>query len=310
MTLEDLTPVPPEYRGAYLAIGNFDGVHRGHAHLIDRLRARAAAAGAPALALTFDPQPVALLRPESAPVPLVWTERKVALLKAAGATGVGVFHTGPWLLHLPARAFFEQVILRQFEARGMVEGPTFRFGHDRQGNVEILSAWCAEAKLDFEVATPTLIDDQIVSSTRIRHCLAEGKTAEAMRLLGHPHRIRGVVVRGAGRGAGLGFPTANLEHVDTQIPLDGVYAARALIDGHGPERPAACHIGPNITFGEQARQVEVHILDYSAELYGRSIELDLLDRLRPTQRFENLDGLLAQMRVDVERARAITAGSR
>lgn len=310
ITLEDLTPVAPEFRGAYLAIGNFDGVHLGHAHLIDRLRTRASAAAVPALALTFDPQPVALLRPEAAPVPLVWTERKVALLKAAGATDVGVFHTGPWLLNLSARAFFEQVVLGQFSARGMVEGPTFRFGHDRQGNVEVLADWCTEAKVDFEVATPTLVDDQIVSSTRIRRCLAEGKTAEAMRLLGHPHRIRGIVVRGAGRGAGLGFPTANLERVDTQIPLDGVYAARALIAGRTPERPAACHIGPNITFGEQARQVEVHILDYTGELYGQRIEVDLLDRLRPTQRFESGDALLVQMRQDVRLAREIATGSR
>src|SRR5262249_31528499 len=140
ITLEDFASVPPGARGAYLAIGNFDGVHRGHAHLIARLRARAEAAGAPALALTFDPQPAAVLRPESAPVPLVWTERKVALLKEAGATEVGVFRTGPWLLGLSAREFFDRVILGQFSAKGMVEGPTFGFGRDRGGDAQILAS--------------------------------------------------------------------------------------------------------------------------------------------------------------------------
>jgi riboflavin kinase/FMN adenylyltransferase len=303
--LEDLARVPPPYRGAYLSIGNFDGVHRGHAHLLDRLRARADAAGVPALALTFDPQPVALLRPESAPVPLTWTERRAALMEAAGATGVGVFRTGPWLLGLTAREFFDRVVLEQFAARGMVEGPTFGFGRDRQGHVDALSVWCAGAGLDFEVASPTQIDGEIVSSTRIRHCLTEGKTDEAAWLLGRPHRIRGVVVRGAGRGAGLGFPTANLDRVDTQVPADGVYAVRAFLDGQASPYPGACHIGPNATFGETARSVEVHLIDFARDLYGRSMEVDFLARLRPSRRFDDLTSLLAQIRIDVDQAREL-----
>jgi riboflavin kinase / FMN adenylyltransferase len=308
ITLEDCAPPPPALRGAYLAIGNFDGVHLGHAHLLARLRARAEAAGAPALPLTFDPHPVALLRPEAAPVPLVWPARKVALLKAAGATEVGVFHTGRWLLGLTAREFFDRVIVGQFAARGMVEGPTFRFGRDRAGDAAALATWCAEAGLDFEVVGPAEIEGSIVSSTRIRACLAEGRVDLAAQLLGRPHRIRGQVVRGAGRGAKLGFPTANLEGVDTQVPPDGVYAARAFVDGHYPALPAACHIGPNATFGEQTRQVEVHLIDFAADLYGRSLEVDFLERLRPSHRFDDLGALLTQMRADVDQARAV-AGS-
>jgi riboflavin kinase / FMN adenylyltransferase len=305
ITLHDFASVPPPFRGAYLAFGNFDGVHLGHAHLIDRLRARADAAGVAALPLTFDPQPVALLRPESAPVPLVWLERKLALLKAAGATDVGVFRTASWLLSLTAREFFDRVIVGQFAARGLVEGPTFRFGRDRSGDVERLAAWCAEAGIDFEVATPTEMDGQIVSSTRIRHCLAEGQTEHAARLLGRPHRIRGLVVRGAGRGAGLGFPTANLDRVDTQIPADGVYAARAFLRGEGPPRPAACHIGPNATFDERVRNVEVHLIDFTGDLYGQPVEVDFLKRLRPSQKFESLPALIEQMRIDVAQAREV-----
>jgi riboflavin kinase/FMN adenylyltransferase len=305
ITLENFKDVPPGLRGAFLAVGNFDGVHRGHAHLIARLRATADAAGAPAVALTFDPHPVAVLRPDRAPVPLLWTERNAELLRQAGASTVGVFRTGPWLLGLTAREFFDRVVLEQFGAKGMVEGPNFAFGRDRGGDAKLLSGWCAEAGLAFEEVAPSVVDGQLVSSSRIRACLADGRAAEASRLLGHPHRIRGLVTHGAARGKGLGFPTANLDGIDNLIPVDGVYAAHAFIDGHGLPLPAACHIGPNVTFGEQDRKVEAHLIDFSGDLYGRTLHLDVLDLIRPSRKFDGLDDLLSQIRADVERARAI-----
>ncbi|HEX8202877.1 MAG TPA: riboflavin biosynthesis protein RibF [Isosphaeraceae bacterium] len=304
ITLDDFARVPDRVRGAYVAVGNFDGVHRGHAQLLARLRTRADAAGAPAVALSFDPPPAAVLRPDAAPVPLTWLDRKVALLQEAGATEVGVFRTGRWLLGLTAREFFDRVILEQFGARGMVEGPTFGFGRDRGGDAPVLASWCAGAGLGFEVVAPTEFAGQIVSSSRIRRDLAEGRADQAARLLGRPHRLRGLVVRGAGRGAGLGFPTANLAEIDVQIPADGVYAARAVVDGRGSGHPAAAHIGPNATFGERARTVEVHLIDFQGDLYGRALEVDLLRRLRPTRAFAGVDELLAQIRADVAEARA------
>ncbi len=307
ITLDDFGPVPQAVRGAFLAVGNFDGVHRGHAHLLARLRSRADLAGAPALALTFDPQPVALLRPESAPVPLTWAARKVELLKEAGASDVGVFRTGPWLLGLTAREFFDRVILGQFAARGMVEGPTFGFGRDRGGDAALLGSWCAENEMDFEVASPTEIEGRIVSSSRIRRALAEGQVAEAADLLGRPHRLRGRVVRGAGRGAGIGFPTANLDGIDTQIPADGVYAVLARIDGES--RPAAAHIGPNATFGASSRTVEVHLLDFRGNLYGKEIEVDLIDRLRPSRAFAGASELIDQIAIDVKKAKEVFSSS-
>ena len=305
ITIEQFDPVPEEARGAFLAVGNFDGVHRGHAHLIDRLRALADRAGAPALALTFDPQPAVVLRPSKAPVPLSWTARKVELLREAGATDVGVFHTGRWLLGLTAREFFERVVIGQFAARGMVEGPTFGFGRDRGGDARLLGDWCAEAGLEFEVASPTEVEGRIVSSSRIRSALADGLVDEAALLLGRPHRIRGRVVRGAGRGAGLGFPTANLSEIDVQVPANGVYAVLARVDGQPPFRPAAAHIGPNATFGEAHRSVEVHLLDFHGALYGSMLEVDLIARLRPSRAFEGVDDLLAQIAADVARTREI-----
>ena len=302
-TLDDDSVAPETARGAYLAIGNFDGVHLGHVHLIARLRARADLAGAPALALTFDPHPVALLRPDSAPVPLVWTERKVELLEDAGASEVGVFRTGPWLLGLTAREFFDRVIVGRLGAKGMVEGPNFGFGRDRGGDSNLLADWCSDAKISFEVDSATEADGRLVSSSRIRKALAEGDLDEAIAMLGRPHRIRGIVTHGAGRGAGLGFATANLDEIDTLIPADGVYAALARVEGSPLPYPAACNIGPNPTFGEHARKVEAHLLDFSGDLYGRRMTLDFIQRLRPTRRFENVEDLLKQIQDDVRRTR-------
>ncbi|HMF37768.1 MAG TPA: riboflavin kinase, partial [Isosphaeraceae bacterium] len=252
--------------------------------------------------------PVALLRPDKAPVPLVWPDREIALLEEAGATEVAVFRTGRWLLDLTALEFFDRVIRRQVAARGMVEGPNFAFGHDRQGNVEILGGWCAAAGIEFEVVEPISDHGQLISSSRIRQALHEGKVEESSRFLGRPHRIRGVVTHGAGRGAGLGIPTLNLDGIDTLIPLDGVYAARVFAPGEESQPvawAAACNIGPNPTFGEQIRKVEAHLIGFDGDLYGRSVELDFLARLRPTRAFANLDDLLGQIRSDIERTRQI-----
>ncbi len=305
IAIENVRDFPARARGAFVTVGNFDGVHRGHQHLLGRLRARADAARVPALAITFDPHPVALLRPEQAPVPLVWPEREIALLQECGATEVGIFKTGPWLLGLSARGFFERVILGQFAARGMVEGPNFAFGHDREGNVSSLAKWCAGAGIDFEVVEATCIDGELVSSSLIRRCLSEGRVEDAARFLGRPHRCRGLVGHGAGRGTGLGFPTANLSEIDVMIPADGVYAARVWIDGRGPAWPAACNIGPNPTFGEQARKVEAHLIGFSGDLYNRSVELDFIQRLRSTRRFNGQEELLEQLRLDIDQARQV-----
>ena len=187
----------------------------------------------------------------------------------------------------------------------MVEGPTFGFGRDRGGDSALLASWCAKVGIAFEVASQTEADGRIVSSSRIRKALAEGEAAEAATLLGRPHRIRGLITHGAGRGAGIGVPTANLDGIDTLIPADGVYAVNAYIEGQGIPLPAACNIGPNPTFGEQIRKVEAHLIDFQGDIYGKRIELDILERLRPTRRFNGLDDLLAQIALDVDKAREV-----
>jgi riboflavin kinase/FMN adenylyltransferase len=297
--------IPARARGAIVTVGNFDGVHVGHQELLARVRAKADAAGVPALAITFDPHPVALLRPEAAPVPLLWLEREIALLREGGASDVAVFRTGRWLLDLSARDFFDRILRAQLAARGIVEGPNFAFGHDRLGDVRVLSEWCAEAGIDFEVVDAAVIEGRLISSSLVRQCVSEGRVKDAARFLGRPHRIRGSVGQGAGRGAGLGFPTVNLTGVDTLLPAEGVYAGLARIDGHGPAWPAACNLGSNPTFGAQGKKVEAHLIDFTGDLYGRLVELEFLERLRPTRKFSGPDELLAQIQADVAQTRKI-----
>ncbi len=307
LSLDGFAPIPSPLRRAYIAIGNFDGVHAGHRRLVDEIIRRARISSRRAVIVTFNPHPAAVLRPELAPTPLLWTERKVELLQSAGVDEVAIFQTGNWLLDLSPREFFDRVIHQQFHASGIVEGPDFRFGRGREGNTGVLWAWCGEAGIDFAVVEPIEIDGVVVSSSAIRALIHEGNVAAAARLLGRPHRIRGEVVRGAGRGAGFGFPTANLAKIDVLIPSNGVYAGRASI-ADGPTArtyPAAIHIGPNATFGESARSVEAHILNFNGDLRGQTIELDLIDRIRESRKFDATTDLLERIALDVAATRAI-----
>ena len=173
---------------------------------------------------------------------------------------------------MTAAEFFERIILSRFAAKGMVEGPNFAFGRDAGATRHWLWRWCAKEGLEFEVVAPTEFDGEMVSSSLIRGRLAEGRVEDA-RLLGRLTELTRVVTHGAARGRGLGFPTANLDHVDTLIPENGVYAALAFLDGEGPPASDRPPIGPNVTFGEQVRKVEAHLIDFEGDLYGRTVEL-------------------------------------
>ena len=258
-----------------------------------RLRAKADAAGVPALAITFDPHPVALLRPEKAPVPLVWPEREIALLYG------GRRHRGRCFSDrsVAARALGPRVFRSRHSRHSSGHGASSKDQTSRSvmtasGTSRSCETGVQTRGIDFEVVEATVIDGRLVSSSLIRQCLSEGRVQEAARLLGRPHRIRGRVVHGAGRGAGLGFPTANLGAIDTLVPLEGVYAGLAWVDGQGPPWPAACNIGPNPTFGETGRKVEAHLIGFTGDLYGKTVELEFLERLRGTRKFSGLDELL------------------
>ena len=298
--LRTLQNLPDDLRRGAVTIGNFDGVHRGHAKLVERLLAKAREVGGPAIVFTFDPHPVRLLRPEAAPPPLTWTDRKAQLLDELGVTAVVAYPTDEDLLQLAPDAFFNRIIRQQLEARGMVEGPNFYFGRGRSGNIETLSGLCEQAAVSLEIVQPTTISGQIVSSSRVRQAVQAGDVDLARQLLTRPYRVRGMVTHGAGRGAKIGFPTANVEAIDTLLPAQGVYAGEA-ITATG-KWPAAVNIGPNPTFGENALKVEVHLIDFAGSLYGQPLEVDFLARLRSIQHFESVAALKSQLVTDVAAA--------
>jgi riboflavin kinase / FMN adenylyltransferase len=301
--LRNLEDFPEWYRGGAVAIGNFDGVHLGHARLIERLRAMAGQVGGPAVVFTFDPSPTRILRPDAAPEPLLWLGRKIEILAELGADAVFVYPTDRSFLEMEAREFFDRVVRDRLAARAMVEGPNFFFGHNRSGNVEVLRQFCAEAKMPFEVVPPVEIGGQTVSSSRVRALVMAGQLDEARAMLGRPYRIRGTVVRGAGRGATIGYPTANVGQIDTLLPGKGIYAGQVWTGDRW--RPAAISLGPNPTFHEGALKVEAYIIGFQGDIYERPVEVDFLARLRDIKRFETVDGLLAQIARDVARTSEI-----
>jgi riboflavin kinase/FMN adenylyltransferase len=295
--IRDLNLLSDEFRCGAVAIGNFDGVHRGHARIIERLRAEAARVGGPALVFTFDPHPVRLLRPEAAPPPLTWTDRKADLVAHLGVDAMIAYPTDEALLNLSPDDFFRHIVVERLGARAIVEGPNFHFGRGRLGNVTLLHQLAKAAGRTLEIVEPVIIGDEPVSSSRVRRLIADGQVEHARALLTAPYRIRGMVVHGAGRGAKLGFPTANLDAIDTLLPGPGVYGAAARI---GPEiLPAAVNVGTNPTFGDHAPKVEVHVLGWKEPLYGQALEVDFLARLRDVQKFDSADALKTQLQHDI-----------
>ncbi|MFM8292598.1 MAG: riboflavin biosynthesis protein RibF [Planctomycetia bacterium] len=295
--------------GAAVAVGNFDGVHLGHAEIVRRLRDAADRRGVPAAALTFDPHPASLVRPVAAPPPLTTPERRAQLLLALGLDAVLVQPVDERFVALEAEAFYRDVLRGRLRAVALVEGADFRFGAGRRGDVGLLGALAAADGVTLEVVPPVLCGGAAVSSSRVRTLVAAGDVAAANRLLTDTYRVSGTVVHGAHRGAGLGFPTANLAAVATLLPAAGVYAARASVAGAAGSFPAAVHIGPNASFGETAISCEAHLIGFAGDLYGRRLDVDFLERVRDTRRFDSIDELVAQMHADVARAAEIAGAA-
>jgi len=304
--LRDLNDLAEQFRRGAVSVGNFDGPHLGHVRIIERLLAMARRVQGPAVVFSFDPHPSRILRPKAAPAPLCWTDRKAELLAELGVDVVVAYPTDAAFLRLESRQFFDRIICQQLDARAVVEGSNFFFGRNRSGNIKVLRQFCAAAGVLLEVVDPVEIDGQVVSSSRVRDLVSAGQLAEARRLLTRPYRIRGTVVRGAGRGAKLGYPTANIADVDTLLPGCGIYAGRAFADGS--TWPAAISLGPNPTFDEGNVKVEAHLIGYQGWLYDRTVEVDFLARLRDIKRFDSVAGLVAQMERDVSEVRRIVEG--
>lgn len=309
--LTSLADFPAELRGGAISVGNFDGVHRGHAQLIGQLVATARKHSGLALVMTFDPPPTALLFPERVlTAPLTSIARRAELLFGLGVDALIAYPTDTCLLSMSAQDFFQQKIVGILQARAMVEGPNFHFGRGRDGDVESLVRMCAAAHVDFQVVRPSADEAGLISSTRIRDYIVAGDIRTANALLTRPYTLTGVVAPGAQRGRQVGFPTANLTHIPSLIPGPGVYAGQVqwFDQAAGAKIPyqAAIHIGPNPTFDESHTKVEVHLIGYAGEsLYGQSLQVTLLDKVREVRKFDSIDELRAQIASDVAACKAV-----
>jgi riboflavin kinase / FMN adenylyltransferase len=307
--------VPGDWGASVVTIGKFDGVHRGHQRDVAIARRAAADLGLPTVVVTFDPHPDEVVRPGSHPALLCTARRKLQLLAGLGVDAVCVIPFTLEFSRLGPDEFVRSVLVDRLHAARAVVGENFRFGHKATGDVALLAE--LGEKYEFAVTGVPLLSENglMVSSTAIRSMLADGLVAAAAELLGRPHRVEGVVVRGYQRGRAMGFPTANLEPPpNTAIPADGIYAGwLASMDAAGAETerwPAAISVGTNPTFEGQDRVVEAHALDRDdLDLYGVHVAVDFVARLRATVRFDSVEALVRQMHIDIGDARRLlTAG--
>jgi riboflavin kinase/FMN adenylyltransferase len=302
--------VPKDLRRTAVVIGNFDGVHLGHQRVLATASQIAAERGLMVVAVTFDPHPMAVLRPEHAPVTLTTIEERAALLGEAGAEAVLVLPFSREIASWSPQEFIDRVLVDLLHVAAVVVGASFRFGSRASGDVATLTAAGAEQGITVDGVE---LDGgpQVWSSTYVRTCLAAGDVAGAAEALGRPVAVRGFVVRGDRRGRELGFPTANVPvGSGGGVPADGVYAGWLRRLDTGERYPAAISVGTNPTFdGVRDRRVESYVLDRDdLELYDVEVEVSFVDRLRGMVRFDSVEDLVTQMRDDVDRARALLVG--
>ncbi|MEO8527956.1 MAG: bifunctional riboflavin kinase/FAD synthetase [Pseudolysinimonas sp.] len=309
---EGLGAVPPGFGPSAVTIGKFDGVHLGHRSVIAQLVTQAAAHDLTSVAVTFDRHPMALLKPEACPLPLVSNSQRAELLAKTGADATLVLEFTRELSALEPAEFVDRVLVRALNAQLVLAGRDFRFGHRGAGDLATLRALGSQVGFDVVELDDVDRDGDRVSSSRIRGLIDAGEVRDASELLGRPPRVRSTVVRGDQIGREIGFPTANLDPaMEGLLPADGVYAARATINSatSGATYEAAVSIGNNPTFeGVPARRTEAYLLDYSGDIYGATIELDFIERVRSMKKYDSVDDLVVALAADVVRVRAILAG--
>jgi riboflavin kinase / FMN adenylyltransferase len=306
-----LEDIPEGWGRSVVTIGSYDGVHRGHQLIISRAVARARELAVPAVVVTFDPHPSEVVRPGSHPPLLAPHHRRAELMAGMGVDAVLILPFTAEFSRLTPADFVAKVLVDKLHACSVVEGPNFRFGHRASGDVNFLAE--LGATYDYEVIVVDLYErgtaggGEPFSSTLTRRLVAEGDVEGAAEVLGRPHRVEGVVVRGAQRGRELGFPTANVETVPhTAVPADGVYAGWLTADGE--RMPAAISVGTNPQFNGTERTVEAYAIDrVDLDLYGMHVAVDFLTYIRGQEKFDTLDALLERMAEDVDRCRDLVA---
>jgi len=287
-----------------LALGNFDGLHRGHMKIIDRVRRRAGERGGTPAAMTFDPHPPRVLRPDKAPPLLMTKEQRIEALSRSGMQGVAIVRFTHDLSLWDPEMFVRTVLIEWLHVSEVWVGANFLFGHERAGTFSVLRSLGARYGFRAEKIDPVRYKDFVVSSTRVRRLVTEGRVDEAGALLGHHYFIDGLVARGAGRGREIGFATANLETTNELLPPAGVYATAATVGD--VVFPSITNIGTRPTFGDVDRtMIETHIFDLDRDLYDRAVRLSFVQRMRDERPFPDVDALRAQIESDCRSARRL-----
>ena len=289
-----------------LALGNFDGLHRGHLKIIERVRRGAAEHGGTPMAMTFDPHPSRIVRPDKAPPLLMTKAQRIEALDRAGIGAVAVVRFTTELSRWDPETFVRTVLVDWLRVSEVWVGANFLFGHDRSGNFSTLRTLGQRYGFRADKIDPVRYKEFVVSSTRIRRLVAEGRMDEAGALLGHPYYVDGTVVAGKRRGRELGFPTANLHTDNELLPPNGVYATTTTING--VVHASLTNVGVRPTFGDTATPIiETYVLGFNGDLYGRPLRLGFVQRLRDERKFEDVDALRAQMEADRRRAERLFA---
>ncbi|HWM92091.1 MAG TPA: bifunctional riboflavin kinase/FAD synthetase [Thermoanaerobaculia bacterium] len=291
-------------RGGVGTIGNFDGVHRGQRYALDLIVARAEELGVPSVVVTFDPHPVAVLRPGQAPTLLTTLPQKEKLLEEAGISVVLVVRFTPELAKVPAQRFVREFLHGKLDLKEIYVGSSFVFGHGREGDLSLLREMGESLGFRAFGVDEVSFGGERISSSRIRRAISEGKVAEAMDMLGRPYSIAGIIARGDRMGQRLGWPTINLVPENKLLPLDGVYASRVFFPSVPASFDSVTNVGTRPTVYENyQRVVESHILDFKQDVYGERVELSFFKRLREERIFPSVMDLAAQIGRDVETAR-------
>jgi riboflavin kinase/FMN adenylyltransferase len=295
---------PTRWKHPVLALGNFDGVHRGHRKILERVRRIACEHGATPVVMTFDPHPPRIVRPDKAPPLLMTTAQKLEALAEAGVQGTAIVRFTPELSRWDPEMFVRYVLVEWLHVSEVWVGANFLFGHDRAGNFSMLRSLGARYGFKAEKIDPVRYKDFVVSSTRIRRLIGEGRVDEAGALLGHQYSIDGTVMHGDRRGRTIGFPTANLCTENELLPPHGVYATTTRIDG--VVYSSVTNVGTRPTVDSSGRTlVETHVLNREIDLYGLVIRIGFVQRLRDERAFESLDLLRSQIAADCARARVL-----
>jgi len=300
----DLKELKTPLNNPVLTIGNFDGVHKGHLVLFEKVKDRARAIGGQSAVMTFEPHPIKVMRPGNGPLLITPTKQKLDLISHAGIDLILCIPFTPQFASISAEDFVQDILVDMLGIKEIVVGYDYTFGYRRLGNIRLLQEMGDKLGFQVHVVDPVRLDDTLVSSTSIRKFVQEGKLSEAKKLLGRDYQIRGTVVKGKNRGGRLlGFPTANLRLIDELIPKGGVYAVTVMVNDK--TYYGVTNIGYNPTFGDDALSVETHLLDFSEDILDKTIKVNFIQRLRDEKTYRNAKELADQIAQDILKAKEL-----